>query len=156
MQTQTRQKTIGLRNVVTTRERWAYLFFYDLDYEEIPQTFCDFAFREVGANTAYLMYRTKHGAHLVGLTPLEPMVWGYLMQACKTQFPNYYSGQTIRVSRKKDEIQEFMEILTTEPVIPRLYEMYRKRFTAMPSIDLCQQTPEDWHCVFEKYWTGKL
>jgi len=102
---------------------------------------------------SYVCYSTKHGAHWVGLTPLEPQIWGYKFQQLRDDSNNYkYAGQTIRLSRKRDEKQMLLHYNLVFKTIMNLYQVYQKRFniteTPMHSLN-------DFACIYEWYRSKK-
>lgn len=147
----THKKIIGLRDIVTTKDKWSYLLFYDLDkpseadikelidvYEQFP--------------ISYIVYSTKNGVHAVGLTPLNRDALGFYSEVLHLAVPEYYSGETIRVSLKEGEKQELISFNFQYPVIGNLLHLYEKRFnfTCVPEF-----TKESYALVFEKYWSKK-
>ena len=52
-----------------------------------------------------------------------------LFEKLTSLFGGYYAGHTIRLSRKKEEVQELIKMNTTYgEVIPNLYNFYADRF----------------------------
>ena len=122
------KKVIGLRNIVTDGKQWKYLLFYDLDnpaeidVEDVNGWFETF-------NISYLLYKTKNGIHAIGLTPLPINQYASMFGLLREHIPEYYSGQTIRLSRKEGETQELLFYNLDYPVIGNLYNIYIKRFS---------------------------
>jgi len=148
------KKVIGLRNIVTDGKQWKYLLFYDLDrpteedidiLHDYMQTFA----------ISYLIYKTKNGIHAVGLTPLAISQYAGMFLCLQEDIPEYYSGQTIRLSRKEGETQELLSFNLGYPVIINLLSIYRKRFPHLP-IKHDKDVLEGWRLVFEKFWTSKV
>jgi len=114
----------------------------------IPYDVCD-AFRDM----SYVCYSTKHGAHWVGLTPLESQIWGDRFQQLRDASYNHkYAGQTIRLSRKQGEKQLLLHYDLKHKTIMNLYQVYQKRFniteTPMHSLN-------DYACIYEWYRSKK-
>lgn len=120
---------LGLRNTAQMKDKFRELLFYDID-REITQEDIDQLDNACGwSNLSYILYKTKNGHHFVSFTPLIPHRWGLLFEELTIMFGGYYAGKTIRLSRKKDEIQELIKINTTYgEVIPNLYNLYARRF----------------------------
>ena len=106
------------------------LLFYDIDkavhFENNIKKFVkSFASQR---KLSYLIYKTKHGFHVVYLTPLTPEKWGKYFQLHQDKFNGYYSGHTIRMSRKKKEVQYLISYSNKYPVVYPLCTVYEKRF----------------------------
>jgi len=102
---------------------------------------------------SYVCYSTKHGAHWVGLTPLEPQIWGERFQQLHDASNNHkYAGQTIRLSRKGGEKQMLLHYNLDYKTIMNLCQVYQKRFniteTPMHSLN-------DYSCIYEWYRSKK-
>ena len=140
---------IGLRSMITNENKtdWEYLLFYDID-RKFNQNDFDFI-TETLNSISYIVYSTKNGFHVVGLTPLDCISWGYLFDSFKTHYNNYYSGHTIRMSRKKDEKQKLIMYSDLFDVSYPLARIYEKRF------NIVMQNRINNHAVFEKYGTRK-
>lgn len=148
------ERLIGLRNIICTKEDWYYLVFYDIDKPltqkeiDIIDLYCE------DISCSYLLYKTKHGCHFVGLSPFTAVGWAYLFDKMKIEFNSYYSGNVIRLSRKKDEIQELIVCNTTYgEVIPNLYNLYCDRFN-LKKMPWNRETSR-YLLVFEKYRSMK-
>lgn len=141
---------LGLRHIVCTKEDWYYLLFYDID-KPITQNEID-KLDDIMEyyHCSYLLYKTKNGHHIVGLTPLNIEWYAKIFSNIKYLFNSYYSGDVIRLSRKKDEQQELIIKNTTYgEIIPNLYNLYASRFNyeKMPWI---KETAK-YLLVFERY-----
>lgn len=148
------ERLIGLRNITCTKEDWYYLVFYDID-KPITQYELELIDNKCGAHKlSYILYRTKNGYHFVSLTPVNAYDWGYIFTGIKEIFYSYYSGNVIRLSRKKDEIQELIVCNTTYgEVIPNLYNLYCDRFN-LKKMSWNRETSK-YLLVFEKYRSMK-
>lgn len=123
---------LGLRNTAQMKDGFRELLFYDIDSNADIDTIgwlneidniCSWS------KLSYIVYKTKHGYHFVCFTPLIPSRWGMLFEKLTSIFGGYYAGKTIRLSRKKDEVQQLIKINTTYgEVIPNLYNLYARRF----------------------------
>lgn len=143
-------KRIGLRNTVTDGEQWKYLLFYDkdnpVDLGLLQETL-------KGCQSSYVMYSTKNGLHLVGLTPLNGYEWACEFETLQTVQKEYYSGSTIRLSRKHGENQKLISYNLDYPVMSNLYSIYMKRFESLPGT--LSNEISNYRLVFEKYWSRK-
>lgn len=147
-------KLIGLRNIVCTKEDWYYLIFYDIDNPITQEQIDKIDYVMQGAGVSYMLYKTKHGYHVVGITPLNAEYWADIFQSLKDTFHSYYSGNVIRLSRKKDEQQELIVCNTTYgEVIPNLYNLYCDRF-GLKKLPWTRETSK-YLLVFEKYRSVK-
>lgn len=148
------ERLIGLRNITCTKEDWYYLVFYDID-RPITQSEIDALDNYLQEKEiSYVLYKTKHGHHLVCLSPINALYWGIIFTQIKGMFQSYYSGNVIRLSRKKDEIQELIVCNTTYgEVIPNLYNLYCDRFN-LKKMPWNRETSK-YLLVFEKYRSAK-
>jgi hypothetical protein len=154
------KKIIGLRNIVTDKETWKYLLFYDIDSPSKADIEQLIEYLDELKCISYIMYSTKAGLHVVGLTPLNSSMWGVILAQLQMRFPEYYSGQTIRLSRKAGEKQELIYHNLEYPILPNLYSIYFKRLKLPPLYDLESEQVfatinKHWSLVFEKYWSVK-
>lgn len=149
------QYMIGLKNICCSKDDWHYLLFYDIDETELSQSkkdFIDTLAKVFGIS--YLLFRTKHGFHFIGLTPLQCIRWANAFQEMKNCFEGYYSGHVIRVSRKKDEVQRLVKFNMYGEVIPNLLNVYASRFN-LAKMPWTKETAK-YLLVFEKYRTVNL
>ena len=141
---------IGLRNIAQMKDNFKELLFYDIDR---PIGINDIGFIESmcqSSKLSYLLFTTKHGAHFICLTPLIKTRWAMLFDTLQLHFGSYYAGKTIRLSRKKDEIQSLLSHNTEYgEVIPNLYNLYASRFNyaKLP----WEKTTSKYLLHFEKY-----
>ena len=151
---------IGLRNCVTTKREWKYLVFYDFDVplvSDLPKMdLIDMLARN--ENMSYIYYMTKHGAHFVSFTPFDILMYARRFELFKSLFGGYYSGQTIRMSRKKDETQiPLSYAINYGETIPQLFNIYAKRFNLPPVA--FYNTPvkikRKYQLIYERYETDK-
>jgi hypothetical protein len=155
------KKIIGLRNIVTDKETWKYLLFYDIDSPTEADIKNLVEYLDELKCISYIIYSTKAGLHVVGLTPLNSSMWGVIFAQLQIRFPEYYSGQTIRLSRKENEKQELIYSNLEYPIIPNLLELYSKRFFQNESKAFFEEFQENliydnhWSLVFERYWSQK-
>jgi hypothetical protein len=113
------------------KEEIKYLVFYDIDnHTRNEQAMIEDIDALMHINCmSYIFYKTKHGYHLVALTPVNALKWGVVFTELQNKYPEYYSGIVIRLSRKAEEKQELLKIvLTYGEVIPNLYNLYCDRF----------------------------
>ena len=129
-------------------EQWKYLLFWEVDTMDIKYDVTD-AFRGM----SYICYTTKHGAHWVGLTPLEPNKWGVRFQELRDASNNHkYAGQTIRLSRKQGETPLLLHYDLAYRTINNLYQIYQKRFGITESP---MHLLNDYACIYEWYRSKK-
>jgi hypothetical protein len=152
------KKSIGLRNIVTDGKQWNYLLFYDID-KPTDADVAEIIDTMHGLRISYIMYSTKNGLHLIGLTPINAFTYGVAFSRLKRIMPEYYSGQTIRVSRKENEKQELIFYDLDYPVIMNLLHLYAKRFSPLQTENYIDWVNagmhREWTLVFEKYWSKK-
>jgi hypothetical protein len=155
------KKIIGLRNIVTDKETWKYLLFYDIDNPSRADINMLIEYLDELKFLSYIVYSTKAGLHVIGLTPMNSSMWGVIFAQLQMRFPEYYSGQTIRLSRKDGEKQELIYSNLEYPIIPNLLELYSKRFFQNESKEFFEEFQENlihdnhWSLVFERYWSQK-
>lgn len=147
------KKIIGLRNIVTDGKEWKYLLFYDVDNQSEENK------KSLGetmntAEISFITYTTKHGIHAVGLTPMNLLEYATYFERLNNLIPEYYSGQTIRMSRRENETQELLSFNFDYPMLKNLLSIYQKRFTSLQTSSH-NKLVEGYSLVFEKYWTVK-
>jgi hypothetical protein len=149
------KRFIGLRNIVTSKTEWKYLLPYEIDCFDENQFYkIDSIFRKL--QTSFIAYKSMNGYHFVGLSPLTALQWGNWFTKLQNTVPEYFSGQTLRISLKETEKQELMSYSFRSPYLERLASIYIKRFNMNQSdIPIYGEAPK-YSCVFEKYWTGKI
>lgn len=149
------KRYIGLRNIVTSKSDWKYLLFYEIDsHDDHELAIVIDHFRHM--ETSYIVYSTLNGFHFVGLTPMNAIMWGNYFQKLQNVVPEYFSGQTLRVSLKEGENQRLVELSLNHPFLQRLTFMYCRRFNIPSSEIPIYGEPPNYVSVFEKYWTGKI
>jgi len=150
---------LGLRNIVTNGKQWKYLLFYEIDnpsegdikllhdlLEDMP--------------ISYIVYSTKAGLHVIGLSHMEDLERSYRFDYLQMHIPEYYSGQTIRISRKKGENQELLFYNLDHELMLNLLHIYARRFPELQKYKYYPDwinlgMPKVWHLVPEKYWSYK-
>ena len=149
---------LGLRNIVTNGKQWKYLLFYEIDnpsegdikiLHDLLESF----------RISYIVYSTKAGLHAVGLSYMDCHSWSTVFTLAQMSIPEYYSGQTIRVSRKKGEKQELLFYNLDHELMLNLLHMYARRFPELQTSNylnwINEGMPKIWHLVPEKYWSYK-
>lgn len=148
-------KKMGVRNGMITKEDRFMLLFYDVDREVTQEelTYLDKWFWRT--QMSYMIYSTKHGYHIIGLTPLTPDYWAFQFIELRNMFHSDFIGQTIRLSRKSGEIQKLIKInLVNGEVVPNLYNVFASRF-GYDKMFWDKENPK-YKLVFETYWTAKV
>jgi len=146
---------LGLLNLAKAKRQIDYLLFYDIDRTDITKEeldrINDCCFKH---HISYLIYKTKHGYHFVGLSPLTAYQWANAFSILRAIFDSYYAGHTIRLSRKENELQVLVKKeLGFGKVIPNLYNLYCQRFN-LEKMPWSKETAE-YLLEFEKYKTVK-
>ena len=152
-------KMIGLRNMVTNGKEWKYLIFYEVDNPTEADIRHIIEYMDY-QRVSYIMYSTKAGMHVVGLTPVNAMKWASMYNALQGLVPEYYSGQTIRLSRKIGENQELIYYNLDYPFMTNLLDIYKKRFFEELFLAGLNDprniiSESEWHLVFLRYWSYK-
>ncbi len=141
---------LGLRNIAQAKDHFRELLFYDIDRPVGMQDHINIEQICSRSKLSYLFFTTKHGAHFICLTPLIKTRWAMLFDELQDMFNSYYAGKTIRLSRKKDEIQTLIgKNLDYGEVIPNLYNIYCSRFN-LPKMEWTKDTAK-YLLHFEKY-----
>ena len=147
------KKVLGIRHIITDHIKWKYLLFYDLD----NPTKDDVLDLERSCNnlpTSHIVYSTKNAVHVIGLTPLDIETHALCFGHLQCNFPSYYNGGTIRMSRRKDENQELIAFNVSKGVTLNLYGIYSQRFGSLPSV-FDVPIIGNHNSVFETYWSKK-
>lgn len=123
-------QVIGLRFDISGKDDIYYLIFYDIDKEVLMPDDLEEIDRLMRVYAiSYLLYKSKHGFHVIGLSPLTHTEWASIFGALKYHFHSRYGGVVIRLSRKKDEKQELIRLEESYgEVIPNLFNLYAERF----------------------------
>ena len=150
------KRYIGLRNIVTSKQDWKYLLFYEIDGHDDYSNFLRILEYFKRMENSFVAYKSLNGYHFVGLTPFNAQQWGYSFQTMQNTVPEYFSGQTLRLSLKEGEKQELIEFSLKYPYLERLANMYIRRFNMSKNeVPTFGEMPK-YSCVFEKYWTTKI
>lgn len=148
-----RSKFLGVRNIVVdkVKNEWYHLLFFELDDTEARIDLLTDRLAEF--QISYILYSTKHGYHVVGLTPLNAKEWGDYFILLSNDFQKKdYAGQTLRLSRKKDEHQRLIEYNVDYPLVHGLFTIYQKRF----NITQAPRSPLfGYNCIYEWYGSRK-
>lgn len=137
-------KLVGIRCDTVAKDDVYYLVFYDIDQKELTAG----QYQKIQAIMAthrisYLLYKTKNGHHLIGLTPCSLIQHASAFTALKNTFDEYYGGIVIRISLKPEEKQELVLLdETLGEVIPNLFNLFATRFNL---------TKKPWRREFSKY-----
>jgi len=150
------KRFIGIRNIVTSKTEWKYLLLYEIDSERNENVFKVIdLYRRL--RMSWISYQTKNGFHFVGLSPIDAQEWGYYFKKLQNIAPEYYSGQTLRVSLKEEEKQELVDASFDYPYIQKIASIYIKRFNIpkenIPEYPFAEMA---FVGVYEKYWTDKI
>jgi hypothetical protein len=148
------KRYIGLRNIVTSKSDWKYLLFYEIDSHDDTSLMAITSYYS-RISTSYIVYKTMNGFHFVGLSPLNAQQWGYHFQTLQNIVPEYFSGQTLRLSLKENEKQELVKFNFNHPFLQKLTFMYCRRFNIDKSEIPVYGEPPNYTSVFERYWTTK-
>ena len=149
------KKIIGLRNIVTDGKVFKYLLFYDRDSQD------DYSITEMkecylSSGISFIMYKTKHGIHGVGLTPMDIEHYANRFQLLQNIIPEFYSGQTLRLTRKENEEQELLYCDLNYPYVSEIFQIYLRRF---PKLAYAESEHDvvlnQYSKVLEKYWSSK-
>lgn len=149
------KRFIGLRNIVTHKDHWKRLLFYEIDGHD------DYNLHRLikllyKMPISWVLYKTLNGYHSVGLTPISATEEGCWHDIIQRIVPEYFSGQTLRLSLKENEKQELIDYTFWYPYLERLASIYIKRFNIPGSEIPKYGEPPVYTCVFEKYWTDKI
>jgi hypothetical protein len=148
------KRYIGLRNIVTSKSDWKYLLPYEIDTHDENKLYqiLDVFDR---LDISYIAYKSLNGYHFVGLSPLTAQQWGNYFTYLQNRVPEYFSGQTLRLSLKENEKQELIKFNFNHPFLQKLTFMYCRRFNIDKSNIPVYGEPPNYTSVFERYWTTK-
>lgn len=146
-------RMIGLRSICTSKDKWHRLLFYDVDKPEMPEMPMLDAVMRINS-CSYITYTTKHGRHIVGLSPLHIRKWASMFQVLEDYYHSYYSGDVIRLTRKENETQQLIHLeIHYGEVIPNLFNLFANRF-GMQKMTWTRENAK-YVLVFEKYRSYK-
>jgi len=140
---------IGLHNIVSDGKEWYHLLFYDIDAPAPVNWYLSNWLRHFSLRRklSYVLYTTKHGAHYISLTPLHVTQWARWFNALDNHFDNFYSGHTIRLSPKKNEIQKLLSYEDKFPVASSIAQIFEDKF------QIKFKNKVKLSSVPEKYWS---
>lgn len=122
-------KQLGLRLDVLAKDDIYYVLFYDIDGDITGEQDALLDNIMYLHQISYILFKTKHGYHLIGLTPLNIIQHASAFHSLKKIFNSYYGGIIVRLSRKKDEVQTLVRVQESYgEVIPNLFNLYASRF----------------------------
>ena len=134
-------------------KRCKFLLFYDLDQKDEHYA------TELRAivnrmQTSYIIYYTKNGLHLVGLTPLSAIQWGSYFENLDNYFHEFYGGGVIRWTPKQDEKRELFTYSFRYPYIQKLGEKYARLLNIPPNeLPTFGEMP-DYSVNLQRYWSN--
>ena len=117
---------IGIRNTVASKiepKHWKYLIFYEIDDKDETKGTLIKSMYEC-FETSYIIYKTLHGYHAVGLTPMRSQQWGHYYERLENVFKEYYNGNVLRISAKESEHRELFAFSFRFPYIEKLCQWY--------------------------------
>lgn len=99
----------AVKNTTTNKEKWFYHLFYDFDGLELSYNDIDWIVKLMKAREiSFILRKSLHGYHLIGLTPMDSYKWGLLFSIFQNTYPTYHDGQAIRITQK--EVGEFITV----------------------------------------------
>lgn len=146
---------LGLRNMVmssTEPRHWKYLLLYEIDGDNYVHQVKSLLDR---MGMSYIIYSTKNGYHFLCVNPVTAQMWGAYFQMLQNRFPEFYSGQTLRFSAKKDEKRELFAFSFVRPYIVKLVKKYADMLHIPDNEIPIFGTPPAYSIVLEKYWSEK-
>lgn len=149
------KRFVGLRNIATSKNDWKYLLLYEIDGHDESKCLSIISLLS-RIETSFVVYKTRGGFHFVGLSLMNAQQWGYNFQRLQNTCPEYFSGQTLRLTLKENENQELIHYSFRYPYLERLANVYIKRFNIPKENIPLFGAPLKYVCVFEKYWTEKI
>jgi len=148
---------LGMRNIVYTEDDILYLVFYDIDTdrpESLNMKALDVIFKTY--HISYMLFTTKHGYHVVGLTPVNALTWAHCFTKLKQTFMEKYAGNTIRLDHKEGETKNLVYKNTDYYVIPNLYNLILNRLDNTKDIERIQcEPPFKYRLQIENYRSFK-
>lgn len=144
---------VAVKNTTTSKDKWFYHLFYDFDNIELSDLdkryLVDFMRKH---EQSFILRRTNHGYHLIGLTPNHAMKWGIMFDTLQRAFPTYHDGQAIRITSKSTMNDEFIVIAENYDFNYSLH--LRALFTNQKTITDLRAIRELWY-VLLYYTTNK-
>lgn len=117
----------AVKNTTTDKKKWYYHLFYDFDgiqlsSYDIEKIVKMCKIREI----SFILRKSLHGYHFIGLTPLDSSKWGLLFSMMQDTYPTYHDGQAIRITQK--EIGEFIIVAENYdyPFVGNLLKLFKK------------------------------
>lgn len=149
---------LGIYNVVTDGFRWRHLIFYEKDTPLTKDETAKIHANMTKAKSAYVLYSTEHGYHVMGLTPVSTVVWAYGFKDLDMDLKGNCSGHVLRINQKPREEQLFMRIgnIHDFPVCDQIFSLVvnKWKFNGYYTKDVTVQKWKSLFCIYED--TGHL
>lgn len=120
----------GIYNVVTDGFRWRHLIFYEKD-SKLSQVEMNLIIQNMDkAKSAFALYTSEHGYHVMGLTPVSTVVWAFGFKDLDMDLKGNYSGHILRCNLKPHENQELVMIHGAHdyPLADQIFNMVIRKF----------------------------
>lgn len=117
----------AVKNTTTDKAKWYYHLFYDFDGIHLSYNDVDWIVKLMKAREiSFILRKSLHGYHLIGLTPLDSSKWGLLFSIFQNTYPTYHDGQAIRITKK--EVGEFIIVAENYdfPFAGNLLKLFKK------------------------------
>lgn len=117
----------AVKNTTTTKEKWYYHLFYDFDGIVLKEHDVNYLVSmSLARAMSFILRKTMHGYHYIGLTPLDSEMWGKLFAELQNRFPTYHDGQAIRITKKMQD--EFITVAENYdyPYVLNLAKLFAK------------------------------
>jgi hypothetical protein len=120
----------AVKNTTTDKQKWYYHLFYDFDGIKLSPNDINWivSFMKERA-MSFILRKTMHGYHLIGLTPVDSYVWGCSFSIMQATYPTYHDGQAIRITKK--EAGEFIILAQNYdfPYVEKLAKLFSHSYS---------------------------
>lgn len=105
------------------------------------------------AKSAFALYNTAKGFHVMGLTPVSTIVWAYGFKDLDQDLKGNHSGHILRCNLKPCEEQELVMLHGTHdyPLCDQIYYMVTRKFKMTEGFFLKGVLIEKWKSMFCLY-----
>lgn len=145
----------AVKNTTTTKTQWFYHLFYDFDNIQLGKGEIAWLVKFMNDRSqSFILRKTNHGYHLIGLTPLDSAKWGLDFADLQHMFPTYHDGQAIRITQK--EIGEFIIVASdySFPYVLNLMKLFIPNYKDKMWLHHSNEIKEQWY-VLLYYTTNK-
>jgi len=142
----------GISNYVTDGFRWRHLAFYEKDKEITKDELDKIHYIMAKAKSAYVVYSTDRGYHVMGLSPLSTISYAYAFKDLDVALKGNCSGHVLRINNKPNEKMILQRVgnIHDFPLCDQIYNYANNKFK-LSGLYLKDVHVEKWKSLFCLY-----